>query len=185
MNINCIFAILELMYKKLSSKVIFSHPRLVVEEDEIILSSGEKTKYLRYGYVGNGVVIVARNNNSEILFIKEYSYVPNCKLLKLPMGKLEQNESIESAANRELQEETKYKATTITKIGSFLQNHRRSLSKGYVVEASELIESALPEEAEELDIEIVWLPIASISKHIQNSDIVDTDTLSSLRICGM
>ena len=171
------------MWKKLSSKILFQHPRLIVEEDEVQIKSGEVIEYLRYGYGGDGVVIVTQNDKDEVLFIREYSYIPNKQILQLPMGKVEDGESYEVAANRELQEETDFKANELTVRGSYFQNHRRSNNKGYVVLATKLEASSMQADVEEESIEKVWIPISDIQKYIDQGEIVDADTLSSLSIC--
>lgn len=173
------------MYKKLSTNKLFEHPRLIVEEDKVRLESGETIDYLRYGYGGDGVVLVARNDKGEILFNREYSYVPNRTLLQLPMGKIEGNESPEQAGNRELQEETGQKANSIKVKGSYFQNHRRSDNKGIVLLATDLVASALRGEAEEEIEDNVWVPVQQIDLLIAKGEIVDADTLSSLRICEL
>jgi 8-oxo-dGTP pyrophosphatase MutT (NUDIX family) len=172
------------MWKKLSSKVLFQHPRLTVEEDKVQIESGKVIEYLRYGYDGEGVVIVARNDNNEVLFVREYSYIPNKRILQLPMGKIEEGETYEAAANRELQEEANFKASELTVKGSYFQNHRRSANKGYVVLVTDLEASSVQADAEEESIESVWIPIDAIQKYIDQGEIVDADTLSSLAICG-
>jgi ADP-ribose pyrophosphatase len=173
------------MWKKLSSKVLFEHPRLLVEEDEVQMDSGGIIQYLRYGYGGDGVVIIARNDNDEVLFIREYSYIPNKRILQLPMGKIEDRESHEEAANRELQEETNFKANNLAVKGSYFQNHRRSNNKGYVVLATELEVSTMQADIEEENIENVWISVDKIQELIARSEIVDADTLSSLSICKL
>ncbi len=73
-----------------------------------------------------------------------------------------------------------------TRSGSYFQNHRRSRSRGIVLFATELVESALQGEAEEEGIQSnVWIPAQQISSLITAGEIVDADTLSSLRICGL
>jgi ADP-ribose pyrophosphatase len=174
------------MYKKLSTRKLFEHPRLVVEEDKVELGPGKTIDYLRYGYGGDGVVLVAKNEKEEILFNREYSYVPDRVLLQLPMGKIEDGESPEVAGNRELQEETGKKANKIEVKGSYFQNHRRSDSKGIVLLATDLVASELQGETEEEGIEgNVWIPAQQIGSLITAGEIVDADTLSSLRICEL
>ena len=173
------------MYKKISSKKIFEHPRLVVEEDDVELESGKTIKYLRYGYGGDGVVIVAKNEKQQILFIEEYSYVPNKKLLQLPMGKIENDEDIVVAANRELAEETGFSAEKVVCVGSYYQNHRRSVNMGYVMVTDGLSNANLVADDEEEGIKICWINIDEITKYIKAGEICDADTLSSLRLAGL
>ncbi|MEP7204910.1 MAG: NUDIX hydrolase [Candidatus Saccharibacteria bacterium] len=170
------------MWNRLSSKVLLDHPRLKVEEDKVELPNGEVIDYLRYGYGGNGTVIIAQNTNNEILFIKEYSFVPNEYLFQFPMGKIEVGETIVNAGNRELQEETGFKANSITLKGSYYQNHRRSTNKGFVVHATDLEISELESDKEETGIEIIWVAIDKIASLIKSGEITDADTLSSLAI---
>jgi len=173
------------MWKKLSSKVLFKHPRLIVEEDEVKIQSGAVIQYLRYGYGGDGVVIVAINDAKEVLFIREYSYIPNKIILQLPMGKIEANENTDQAANRELSEETGLKANKLEFKGFYYQNHRRSSNKGHVILGTKLVESHKNPDLEEENIEKIWIPTHDIRKYINNGDIVDTDTLSSLALCDL
>lgn len=170
------------MWKRISTETLFEHPRLKVEEDEIELPSGDRTRYLRYGYGGDGVVIVAQNDKEEILLLKEYSYVVDQTLLQLPMGKIESDESIEAAANRELQEEGGYKANTLNVMGRYYQNHRRATNQGIVVYATDLELSQLEGDKEEQGIDTTWVALNSIRSLIQCGLIVDADTLSSLAI---
>ena len=106
-------------------------------------------------------------------------------MLQLPKGKIEEGESAEIAANRELQEETGLRAKAIVQKGSYYQNHRRSTNKGMVLLASDLEASELQADEEEQDIEKVWLPVRQVASEIANGNIIDADTLSSLLISGI
>jgi ADP-ribose pyrophosphatase len=172
------------MYKKLGSKTILDHPRLKVVEDTIQLDSGQTTGYLIFEDQKNGVVIIAINAQREILLIEEYSYIIDKNILLLPMGGIKQDEMPEQAANRELQQETGFKAETPDVKGSYYQHHRRSSSKGIVVLASDLIESSLPKDDEEADTikGAKWIPAKDLNDLIKNERIVDADTISALRL---
>lgn len=59
------------MWKKLSSKDLFTHPRLSLIEDEVLLPNGLKTTYLKFKDDGHcGVTIIARNSEGKILLQK-------------------------------------------------------------------------------------------------------------------
>jgi 8-oxo-dGTP pyrophosphatase MutT (NUDIX family) len=76
--------------------------------------------------------VVAINAQKEILLIEEYSYVIDQNILLLPMGGIEQDEKPEQAANRELQQETGFRAEKLEVKGSYYQHHRRSKAQGIV-----------------------------------------------------
>ena len=172
------------MWRKLSSKVLIDHRFLVVEEDEVELPTGRRIQWLRYGYPGNGVVIAALNDNDEVRFLKEYSYVQQKLMLQLPMGGINPKETPEQCASRELQEEGEIAARKLKLAGTYLQNHRRSGITIHVFLATDLFESSLPQDEDEI-IQSLWIPRTRITELINQGEIVDSDTLCALRICGL
>lgn len=51
-------------WRRLSSRVVFTHPRIVLAEDEVELPDGKRSSYLRQVYQGK----VLFNNVIEFLF---------------------------------------------------------------------------------------------------------------------
>src|SRR5579862_141427 len=74
------------MYKKLSSKVVFQHPRIALVEDQIELPGGQKADYLWMKDRADAVTVIARDKKGNILVEQEYSYLPNRILNQLPGG---------------------------------------------------------------------------------------------------
>ena len=122
------------MWKKLSSKVIFEHPRLVVVEDEVELPDGTKTSYIRYKNSGNAATIIYKNEKGKLLLQEDYSYPPDKQLIQFPGGWIPQEENIEEGARREFEEETGFAPKTFKLIGSYLMNNRRTDSRMFVFE---------------------------------------------------
>src|SRR5215217_4136887 len=115
------------MWKRLSSKVLLKHRFLFVEEDEVELQNGQKTKWLRYGHPGDGVVIVAIDDTADdkgVLFLRQYSYVQQKTMLQLPMGAVDKEETPEACAHRELYEEGGVHAGRMHLAGTYFPNHR-------------------------------------------------------------
>ena len=65
------------------------------------------------------VGIIALTNKSEMILIKQYRYPINKEQIEIPSGGGEDAEDSKIAAERELMEETGYKAKHIEKIGKF------------------------------------------------------------------
>src|SRR6185503_11289139 len=65
-----------------------------------------------------GVVVIAEVGG-EILFVRQRRYPMDADLLELPAGKLDAGENPDSAAGRELEEETGYRAASLRKVGAF------------------------------------------------------------------
>jgi ADP-ribose pyrophosphatase YjhB (NUDIX family) len=153
------------MWTKLSSKEILSHPRLTVIEDEVELPDGSHTTYLRYDKKGDGAAVICRNTEGKILLAKGYSYIPNEMMYEFPGGFVPNGEAIEEGANRELMEEVGLKAGSLTLLGSFLFDHRRSISRAYVYLAENLTEQKLPHDPEE-HMEVYWFTPEQIDQII-------------------
>lgn len=167
------------MWKTVSSKEIFNHPRLTLIEDEVLLPNGHKTSYLKYKDNGiSGVTIIARSHNNKILIQTEYSYPPNQILFQFPGGGVNLGEEIADGANRELMEEAGLKANNLELLGSCFTNNRRSTTKMFVFLATELQEKSLPRDIEE-EIESFWFSEDEVTKMIKNGDIVNVNLLAA------
>lgn len=166
------------MWKTISSKEIFNHPRLTLIEDEVILPNGHKTSYLRYKDDGSCAVTIIAKKDGKILLQSEYSYPPNQKLFQFPGGAVPANEKPEAGANRELMEEGGYRANKLELLGSYLINNRRSAQKMYVFLGSDLVEASLEKDIEE-EIESCWFAEAEIARMIKNSKIINVHTLAA------
>ncbi len=166
------------MWKTISSKEIFNHPRLTLIEDEIILPSGHKIDYLKYKDTGSCAVTIIAKRDGKILIQREYSYPPNQKLFQFPGGAVPTEEKPEIGANRELMEEMGFKANQLELLGSYLVDNRRSNMKMYVYLATDLVKESLDADPEE-DIENFWFFENEIAKMIKDGDIINVHTLAS------
>lgn len=167
------------MWKTASSKEIFTHPRLSLIEDGVILPNGVKTKYLKYKDDGScAATVIVRRIDGKILLQKEYSYPINQKIFQFPGGYVPFNEKPEIGANRELMEEANLMANDLKLLGTYLINNRRSTSKMFVYLATDFIEKSLEGDQEE-DIESFWFSEDEINEMIKNNKIVNCHVLSS------
>jgi len=166
------------MWKTISSKEVFNHPRLSLVEDEVILPSGIKTTYLKYKNDGRcAVTVIAKRDDGKILLQAEYSYPPNQKLFQFPGGLVPCNEKLEVGANRELMEEADLMSNNLELLGSYLINNRRSASRMFVYLATDLQEKSLEGDQEE-DIESFWFSEDEIANMIKNDEISNCHVLS-------
>lgn len=153
-----------------------------MEEDEVQLPNGIVTKYLKYGYKGNGVIIICENLQGKVLFLREYSYVSSKVLTQLPKGLVPASEDIEQGARREFREETGFEAKEFKLLGSFLQNHRRAANVAHVYYGLDLAEVGTELDEEEIGIEHIWFTKAEVEELILKGEIVDSDTLAAWSI---
>jgi ADP-ribose pyrophosphatase len=167
------------MWKTISSKEIFNHPRLTLVEDEIILPNGHQTSYLKYKDDGGCcVTIIAKKEDGKILLQTEYSYPPNQKFFQFPGGAVLFPEKPEVGANRELMEEAGLMANKLELLGDYFINNRRSSMKMFAFLATDLQEKSLPGDIEEV-IESFWFSEDEIVRMIKNGEIQNIHVLAT------
>ncbi|HSW81601.1 MAG TPA: NUDIX hydrolase [Candidatus Saccharimonas sp.] len=165
------------MWKKLYTKVLLRHSRLTVVEDDVELPNGRQIKYLRFVNSGDAAMVICIKDNS-LLVQREYSYPAAKDLYQFPGGHIEAGESPSQAATRELLEESNLNANSITKLGEFYTNNRRSNATMHVF----IVQKATPDkstpDAEEF-IESIWLPITEFNTLIASGDITNSTMLAA------
>lgn len=102
--------------KTLKSQDIFKGKIFNVKKDDIELSTGQISLREVVNHPG-GVVIIALTDKNTILLVKQFRYPIQKVLFELPAGKLDWGEDPDSAAKRELEEETGYVAKTWKSLG--------------------------------------------------------------------
>lgn len=98
-----------------------------VEQIDLRFANGHERRYERLCPTGGeAVLVIPVLNRDTVLLIREYAAGVDRYELYLPKGWIDEGESIQEAANRELKEEVGYGATQLQHIKSF------TLSPGYV-----------------------------------------------------
>jgi 8-oxo-dGTP pyrophosphatase MutT (NUDIX family) len=167
------------MYKRLSSKILFSHPRITLIEDQIELPSGKQADYVWIdGWIG-AVTVIPRNMDGKLLVESEYSYLPNDILFQFPGGGIHPGEHPAVAANRELVEELNLYANTLYHIGSYLMDHRRSHALMHVFIGEECVpQTCIDRDEYEIGFGEHWLTEAEIDILIAEGKVVNAPMLS-------
>lgn len=102
--------------KMLDFDYVYNGKVIDVRRDNVEIATGKKTVREVVEHSG-GVVIAAQKSSDTILMVKQYRYPIKETVLELPAGKLEKGEDPFSAAKRELEEETGYKANLWEDLG--------------------------------------------------------------------
>ncbi|MCF6194827.1 MAG: ADP compounds hydrolase NudE [Kangiellaceae bacterium] len=151
-----------------------------VEELDLTFSNGEKRTFERLVAGPNGaVMIVPIINGDSFLFIREYSAGTENYQLAFPKGLMEMGETVEQAANRELQEEVGYRAENISPM------KQMSLAPGYLTHKMNLVlaENLSPSKLkgdEPEPLEVVRIPITDIEAIIDRDDFTEARSIAAL-----
>ena len=97
---------------------MFQGPVFSVTRDQVQLPSGHSTvrDVVRHG---GSVAVVPIVEPDKVLLIKQYRFAVGEHIWEIPAGTIEDGESPEECARRELEEETGYKETSLAGAGSF------------------------------------------------------------------
>lgn len=120
------------------------------------------------------VAVVAVNENREILLLKQYRHPVREYLWELPAGLLDApGEYPQQAAERELLEETGYRADNWREIKQFYTTPGGNSELITIFLATNLrkVESDFKPEGEEVDLEIEWVPLAEAVRSVMRNEI--------------
>ncbi|MFZ5597267.1 MAG: NUDIX domain-containing protein [Bacillota bacterium] len=128
---------MELVEKRLSSKIVYRGKILNLRVDSVELPNGRTASREVVEYAG-AVAIVPFIEKDEILLVRQYRYPVGKLLLEVPAGKMEEGEDPGETAARELIEETGYRAGEIKFLFSYYSTPGFTNEKMYLYMARNL-----------------------------------------------
>lgn len=126
-----------------------------------------------------GVAIVPVLGDAVIL-IRQFRISIGCEILELPAGRLEENETPETCAHRELEEETGYRAGKLDLLASFYPSAGYTSEKVFVFLADQLQKTEDNLEPDER-IRLIHIPIAELEDRLANREFEDSKVIIGLR----
>lgn len=158
-------------WKTISSTYVYKNPWLKVREDEVLRPDGKKGVY---GVVeARDYVVIIPKLRGEFLMIEQYRYPVGKRSLEFPAGAIEQNEPIETAAVRELQEESGLQAEKLTKLGFLYEGNGHENIGFHVYLAEDCREVPVKREASEQDMQIRVLSREKLETIISEGIVTD------------
>ncbi len=166
--------------KILSAKIVSKSQIFCVESLELEFSNGVHRTYERLKAGNNGaVMIVAINNQQQLILIREYAAGTERYELAFPKGLIENGETPEQAGNRELKEEAGYGANNISQLKAFTLAPGYLSHKMYLVLAEDLYCEKLEGDEPE-PIEVVHWPLSKMDELMQQDDFTEARSIAAL-----
>jgi len=166
--------------KILKSETIFEGKEIRVRRDTIQTASGapvEKAIVER----PDEVLVIPQISSDEILLVKQFRRGVREILLELPGGKIRKGESALEAAQRELEEETGYRAEKMGELKEVLINPSWLTSKHTFFLAQELVPVPQPKAPDpDENIEVVKLSFEEALAKAESGEIKDAKTILGL-----
>jgi ADP-ribose pyrophosphatase len=170
----------DLTERTLSSKMVYRGKLLEVREDQVELPDG-KTSWREYIVHPGAAVMLAMPDAATVVMERQYRYPLRQHVYELPAGKIDPGEDPLRTAQRELLEETGYRArqwrhllTTYPVVG--YANERIEL---YLARELEYVGHAL-DEGEFLDV--FTMPLIEALDWVRSGRIIESKTIMALLI---
>lgn len=172
----------ETPWKTLSTQPIYSNRWLSLREDLVELPDGRTTIY---GVVTCGacVGILPFLDPDTVLFIRQYRYIARRATWEMPTGGVHAGESIEAAAQRELAEETGYRAGRLIPVSTYHTSKSVMDETAHLFIGEDLVKlERTPDETE--FIEVRPFPFHEVLRMVLEGEIVDGMTIIAVLLAA-
>ncbi len=109
---------MEFEEKTIAVNPIYDGKIIKVRVEDVVLPNGKTSKRELIAHPG-GVGVIAITDDNRVLMVEQYRIACRKMLLEIPAGKLEYGEDPQACGERELEEETGYRADEITFLGEY------------------------------------------------------------------
>jgi len=165
----------------LDSKKVFAGRVFDVTVDTV--REGDKTYVREVVHHRGSAVILPAFDDGTIALVRQYRHPAVRYLLELPAGTLDDQESPEAGAARELEEELGLVAGKLEKLSEFFVSPGFCEEKMWLYLATDLTETAQRLDDDEM-IEVVRLPIERALQMITDGEIEDAKTIIGLMLAA-
>lgn len=150
-----------------------------IEAMRLRFSNGEERDYERLLGNRTAVIVVPILDGKNVVLVREYGAGLERYELALPKGKVDDGESFEQAANRELQEEAGFAASKLTRLKCMSQSPSYMQHTTQIILAEGLTPSRLEgDEPEPMEVEVV--PLDDIAALVAREDVTEARTIAAL-----
>jgi ADP-ribose pyrophosphatase len=128
---------------------------------------------------GGAVAMVALDDQQRVVLVKQYRHAVRGLVIEIPAGKLDGDEDPLEGAQRELREETGFRAGRFERLGNFYPAPAWSTELVYLYLATDLTPGPAQLEADEA-IELLRVPLTEAIDMIHSGAIIDGKTIAAL-----
>src|SRR3989441_2471202 len=168
-------------WKTVETRLLASLDDLKLHRDRIVSKTGFQMVHPRL-FVHDFSIITPVAARRKLVMVWKYPHPIQGWELELPAGHIENGESPEACARRELEEETGYSAGSWKRLGWFHPSPGMSPQKAFVHLARNLKDGSLHREPYEVGMEVKILKVTDAYRQLWRGEIVHSPTASALGI---
>jgi len=161
--------------KTIKSEIVFSGKLLEVHRNDVHLPNGRKSFREWINHPG-AICCIPILPDGKIAMILQYRYAVKQEMLELPAGKLDKGETPENCAIRELEEETGYRANSLTFLANIHPAVGFANEKMWLYLAKELKKTEPKLDSDEF-IELIPTKLEDSVEMVYNGEITDAKTI--------
>jgi ADP-ribose pyrophosphatase len=172
---------------RISSRRVYSGKVVSLDVDTVRFPNGSSGELEIIRHAGASAVVPFLNDpfgeDPEVLLIRQYRYAANGYLYEIAAGLLNEGETPEGCARRELKEETGYSASEFFLLATFFTTPGFTDERIHLFAASGLTAGESQLESDEF-VELHPVPVASALRMIESGEIVDGKTMIALLLAS-
>jgi len=166
------------MEETISSRLVFSGEALRLRVDNVRLPDGSLSTREIIEH-RDCVCIIPLDKSGNVLLVKQYRRAIDKSLLEIPAGSIDEGETPEEAACREMREETGFRPLKMESLGGYYASPGYCTEYMHLFLAQDLVPDGLCAEDTE-DIEVVRVSPDEIRELIKSGQIQDAKSVAGL-----
>ncbi len=157
--------------KTIKSEQIYKGKVVQLRVDTVSVPDGRTKKREIVVHPGAAAIVPLMNGGKEVLLVEQYRKAVESKTLEIPAGTLEEGESPEECAMRELIEETGFQASNLDKLVEFYP------SPGFSSEIIHIFKASGLKKGSDAELPIRFVPLDELLTRIRRGEIKDGKTV--------
>lgn len=168
---------------QISSRRVYSGRIISVDVDEVRFPNGTSGELEMVRHPGASAVVPFLDDPQSldpwVILIRQYRYAADGFVHEIPAGRLDQGETPQECAARELREETGYSAGELIPLTTFYTTPGFTDERIHLFAAVGLTEGQSELESDEI-LDLVRVPISRAMEMIQSGELVDGKSMVGL-----
>ncbi len=165
-------------FELLKSEIVYPGRAFTVRRDTLRLPDNREHTFDIVVHIGS-VIILPLDGEGQLLFVRQYRHAAGTDLLELPAGTLDEGETPETCARREVREETGMAAGNMEHLGGFYLAPGYSTEYMHVYLATDLKFDPLQADEDEF-LSVERFPLSDAIKMFERGEIQDAKSIAAI-----